>query len=187
MLERNLRRAAELIGSFKQIAVDQSTYQRRSFELCEVVQEIALAISPILRRASIELQDRTQPGMAMQSFPGPLGQVLINLVNNAVVHAFEPEQAGVVCISAALSTPGRLRVLVTDNGRGIPREHLKRVFDPFFTTRLGQGGSGLGLHIVHSLVTGLLGGRIEVDSEPGLGTRFCIDLPRVAPVAEPSA
>ena len=181
VLERNLQRAAELIGSFKQIAVDQSSYQRRSFELGEVVQEIALALSPTLRHSGVRLVDEVAPGLAMDSFPGPLGQVLINLVNNAVLHAFEGQAAGTVRIGAEQLAGDRVHLWVRDDGRGIAREHLRQVFDPFFTTRLGQGGSGLGLHIVYTLVTGLLGGRIEVHSTPGQGTALRIELPRVAP------
>ncbi len=183
VLERNLQRAAELIGSFKQIAVDQSSYQRRRFELAEVVQEIAVALRPTLRRSGVTLVDETPPGLRMDSYPGPLGQVLINLVNNAVVHAFEGRPAGTVRIGAEALAGDRLRVWVADDGRGIAAEHLRQVFDPFFTTRLGQGGSGLGLHIAYTLVTGLLGGRIAVQSAPGQGTRVHFELPCTAPAA----
>jgi len=181
VLERNLQRAAELIGSFKQIAVDQSSYQRRGFELAEVVQEIAVALRPTLRRGGVTLVDDTPPGLRMDSFPGPLGQVLINLVNNAVVHAFEGGAGGRVLIGAEALGGDRVGLWVEDDGRGIAPEHLRQIFDPFFTTQLGQGGSGLGLHIVYTLVTGLLGGRISVQSAPGRGTRFHIELPCRAP------
>jgi PAS domain S-box-containing protein len=183
VLERNLRRAAELIGSFKQIAVDQSSYQRRNFEVAEVVQEIAVALRPTLRRSGVTLVDETPPGLQLDSYPGPLGQVLINLVNNAVVHAFEGGAAGRVHIGAERLAGDRVGVWVADDGRGIASEHLRQVFDPFFTTKLGQGGSGLGLHIVYTLVTGLLGGRIDVQSTPGQGSCFRIELPCTAPAA----
>ncbi len=183
VLERNLHRAAELIGSFKQIAVDQSSYQRRGFEVAEVTQEIALALSPTLRRSGVTLVDTTPPGLLLDSYPGPLGQVLINLVNNAVVHAFEGRPAGSVHIGAERLDDERVRIWVADDGRGIPPEHLRQVFDPFFTTKLGQGGSGLGLHIAYTLVNGLLGGRMDVQSTPGEGTRFQIELPCTAPAA----
>ena len=123
------------------------------------------------------------PGLLLDSYPGPLGQVLINLVNNAVVHAFEGGATGSVHIGAASLGPERVQLWVADDGRGIAPEHLRQVFDPFFTTRLGQGGSGLGLHIVYTLVTGLLGGRIDVHSLPGQGARFLVELPRMAPRA----
>ncbi|MDO9074578.1 MAG: ATP-binding protein [Rubrivivax sp.] len=183
VLERNLQRAAELIGSFKQIAVDQSSYQRRRFEVAEVVQEIAIALRPTLRRGGVTLVDETPPGLHMDSFPGPLGQVLINLVNNAVVHAFESGAGGSVRIGAEPLAGDRVHLWVADDGRGIPAQHLRQVFDPFFTTKLGQGGSGLGLHIAYTLVTGLLGGRISVQSAAGQGTRFRIELPCSAPAA----
>ncbi|MBL0088073.1 MAG: PAS domain-containing sensor histidine kinase [Ideonella sp.] len=185
VLERNLQRAAELIGSFKQLAVDQSSYQRREFEVSQVVQEVALAISPTLRRHRTQLIDDTPAGLHMDSFPGPLGQVFINLVNNAVLHAFEVGQAGCVRIGAVQVAADRVRLVVSDNGRGMQAAHVKQIFDPFFTTKLGQGGSGMGLHIVYTLVTGLLGGRIEVRSAPAQGTEFIIELPRVAPAPQP--
>ncbi|MBL0148507.1 MAG: PAS domain S-box protein [Ideonella sp.] len=183
VLERNLQRAAELIGSFKQLAVDQSSYQRREFEVSEVVQEIALALSPTLRRSRVQLIDDTPVGLRMDSYPGPLGQVFVNLVNNAVVHAFEGRPPGTVRIAAERVASDRVRLVIGDNGNGIGREHLKQIFDPFFTTKLGQGGSGMGLHIVYTLVTGLLGGRIDVASQPGQGTEFHIELPLRAPDA----
>jgi PAS domain S-box-containing protein len=181
VVERNLQRAADLIGSFKQVAVDQSSYQRREFDLAEVVQEISLALSPTLKRSGVKVLEHVPAGMRMDSHPGPLGQVLINLISNAATHAFEEGQMGSVRIAAEATGEGRVSLVVSDDGRGIPQHNLKRIFDPFFTTRLGQGGSGLGLHITYTLVTGLLGGRIEVRSEPGHGTAFTIQLPLVAP------
>lgn len=181
VLERNLQRAADLIGSFKQVAVDQSSHQRRAFELSEVVHEIALALSPTLRSCGVTLAVEVPDGLAFDSFPGPIGQVLINLVNNAVLHGLDGRTDGHVRIAAAAAGDGRARIVVADDGCGIAPEHLNQIFDPFFTTRLGQGGSGLGLHIVYSLVTGPLGGRIEVASPPGRGTTFTIELPMTAP------
>lgn len=183
VLERNLRRAAELVGSFKQLAVDRSSDQRRRFELAEVVQEVLLALSPTLRRSAVRLEADVPGGLPLDSYPGPLSQVLVNLINNALLHAFEPDSAGQVWLLAEPQGPDRLRLRVRDNGRGIPEAALGRIFDPFFTTRLGQGGSGLGLHIVYNLVTGVLGGRIEVLSQVGQGTEFVIDLPACAPPA----
>lgn len=185
VLNRNLQRAAELVGSFKQLAVDQSSYQRRRFELAEVLQEVVLALSPTLRRSMVVLQQAVAPGLVLDSYPGPLSQVLVNLITNALTHAFEPGAAGTIRVHAQALGDERLCLRLADDGRGIAPEHLERIFDPFFTTRLGQGGSGLGLHIVYTLVTGLLGGRIEVHSRPGEGCEFVIELPLVAPAGMP--
>jgi len=182
ILERNLDRAAELLSAFKQIAVDQSSYQRRVFEIGEVVREVALAINPTLRRSGVRLIDEVPAGLPLDSYPGPLGQVLINLINNAVVHGFADRAPGSVWVNAGDSDAQHIRLTVRDDGRGIPAQDLKRIFDPFFTTRLGQGGSGLGLHIVYTLVTGVMGGRIEVRSTPGEGAEFRLLLPRKAPL-----
>ena len=181
ILQRNLQRAAELISSFKQVAVDQSSYQRRSFALEEVVHEIALALSPTLRRSPAALEVAIDPGLRLDSFPGPLGQVLMNLITNALVHAFHGRERGIIQIASTPAPPGRVSLRVSDDGNGIDPAHLSRLFDPFFTTRLGQGGSGLGLHIVYNLVTGLLGGTITVHSNPGQGAEFNLELPLIAP------
>lgn len=117
----------------------------------------------------------------MDSFPGPLGQVLINLINNAVLHGFDGRSGGVVVIGAQADESGAIELTVQDNGVGIPAAHRDRIFDPFFTTRLGQGGSGLGLHICFSLVNRLLGGSISAASELDGGTCFTLRLPRCAP------
>jgi PAS domain S-box-containing protein len=181
VLDRNLQRAAGLITSFKQLAVDQTSEQRRRFSLADVVGEVLLALSPVLKRGQIEVAVDVEPALMLDSYPGPLGQVLMNLINNAVVHAFEPNSAGQILIKAWSGARGNVLVEVADNGRGIPAEHGPRLFDPFFTTRMGQGGSGLGLHIVHNLVTGPLGGTIDVSSTPREGACFRLDLPLGAP------
>jgi PAS domain S-box-containing protein len=188
IIERNLERAAELIGGFKQLAVDQTSYQRRSFSVHEVVQEIILSMKPTLRKTKFELVTDVPQDLVLDSLPGPLGQVLINLINNALVHAFGDRDTGTISLSARATEPGWLSVTVRDDGRGIPEDHQGKIFDPFFTTRMGQGGSGLGLHITYTLVTGPLGGDIELHSAPGQGTSFVLHLPLVAPTlaAEPA-
>lgn len=183
LLERNLLRTAELIQTFKQVAVDQSNEQRQRFDLAQVLREITLAMDPMLRFSSCTVQNEIPEGISMDSFPGPLGQVFINLINNALKHAFEGRAHGQIRVRAQLISADRLRLEFADDGVGIAVEYIARVFDPFFTTKLGQGGSGLGLNIVHNIVTGVLGGQIEVHSEPGLGTEFRLELPLAAPVA----
>lgn len=181
IIERNLERAAELIGSFKRLAVDQTSYQRRVFDLSELVREVMLAMRPTLRRTPFRLDEAVPEGLQLDSYPGPLGQILMNLVNNAVMHAFEGRQAGNIRILAQVDVPGWVSLSVSDDGCGIPEALQKRIFDPFYTTRLGTGGSGLGLHITYRLVTDILGGRIEVQSASGLGASFVIRLPVSVP------
>lgn len=181
VMERNLLRAGELIAGFKQVAVDQSSHQRRRFQLDELAHELKLTLSPTLRRAGVALAVQVPAGLAFDSHPGPLGQVLMNIVNNAVVHAFAQQARPEVTLTASPLDDGRVRLQVQDNGCGIAPEHLARVFDPFFTTRLGQGGSGLGMHIVYSLVTELLGGTVTIDSQVGQGTTVTLTLPLNAP------
>ncbi len=181
IIERNLQRAAELLGSFKQLAVDQTSTQRRSFDLQGLVQEIALTMRPAIRKTRHQLHCAIAPGVVMDSYPGPLGQVLMNLIGNALIHAFASDAQGSIWLQGEQAEAGWVRLRVSDDGCGIPAQHHKRVFDPFFTTKLGQGGSGLGLHIVYTLVTGLLGGRIALESARGTGSSFLLELPLCAP------
>lgn len=118
----------------------------------------------------------------MDSYPGPLGQVISNLVMNALIHAFTGREHGVMHLSASMDdAPGRVVIAFTDDGIGIEAENLWRIFDPFFTTRRGQGCSGLGLHIVYNIVSGVLGGDVHAESSPETGSRFIISIPLIAP------
>lgn len=179
-IERNLRRAAELISSFKQVAVDQSSYQRRKFELDEVLHELRVTMSPSLSRSKVTLTEECPQAINMDSYPGPLTQILMNLLSNALVHAFTDHKHRAIDIKGQ-QVESNAVITITDNGQGIAPEHISKVFDPFFTTRLGQGGSGLGLNIVYNLVTDLLGGDIKVSSELGQGCCFTLTLPLIAP------
>jgi len=183
MLEGNLGRAAELVSNFRQLAVDQSSYQRRSFALGAAVEEVRLVMGPAVKKARIALVCAVPEGLQLDSYPGPLTQALMILVSNALAHAFPDGATGTVRIEAEPAGPDRVQLRVIDDGAGIPARHLGRIFEPFFTTRLGQGGSGLGLHILYNILTGVLGGRIDVTSKPGKGTTFILDLPTSPPVA----
>lgn len=180
LIVRNARRAADLIGRFKQVAVDQTSEQRRRFDLAEVVDEVIGTLQPRLRKTHHDLHVEVPEALAMDSYPGPLGQVITNLVMNALLHGLG-DAPGRIEVRARAIDDERVEVAVRDNGVGIPAEHLARIYDPFFTTKLGKGGSGLGLHIVYSLVQRTLGGRIGVESRPGHGACFTVVLPRVAP------
>lgn len=176
---RNLTRAAELVTSFKQVAVDQTSDRRRVFDLGHFLGEVVDTLRPSFKGRPVTLAIEAPAGIVMDSFPGQLAQVITNLVLNAQLHAFEEGTPGRIVLRAAVLDEAQVEITVEDNGRGIPADHLSRVFDPFFTTRLGQGGSGLGLNIVYNIVTAL-GGRITVDSTPGYGAQFRVVILRVA-------
>ena len=182
LLERNLQRAANLIQNFKQVAVDQTSDQRRDFDLATVFEEVRMTLVPRLRRTSCKFEVDTEVGVAMDSYPGAIGQIVTNLVENALLHAFEGREDGQLTL-VARQVGESVEVLFSDDGNGIPPEVLPRIFDPFFTTRLGRGGSGLGLSIVLNLVRDLLGGEMHVDSHVGQGTQFRIVFPKKAPPA----
>jgi PAS domain S-box-containing protein len=181
IIMKALRRAAELVASFKQVAVDQISDQRRAFDLAEIVAENLMTLSPTLKGQPFVIEQKIQQGVELESYPGSLGQVLTNLVNNALLHGFDGRSHGRITVRGGADGAERVRIEVEDDGRGIPMGDQKRIFDPFFTTRLGKGGSGLGLSIVYNIVTRQLGGTIRVDSETGRGARFEILIPRVGP------
>ncbi len=182
LIERNLNRAAGLLANFKQVAVDQTSAQRRRFDLRKTVDEVVATLMPGLRKRRLVLVVDIPEELELDSFPGPLEQVIANIVTNAAIHAFGPDEAGELFILAEPVGTGEIELCIRDNGCGIPPEVQGRVFDPFFTTRMGQGGSGLGLYIVYNIVTSLLGGSIEVSSTPG-GTCFTMRFPACAPDA----
>jgi PAS domain S-box-containing protein len=181
LLERNTARAADLIGHFKQVAVDQTSMRRRRFNLHRTVEEVLATLRPLFKRTAHRVELDIPADLEMDSYPGPLEQVLANLVGNSLAHGFAGIEAGVIGIRAIPLDDEHLQIEYTDNGVGIPEANHTRIFEPFFTTQLGQGGSGLGLYIVYNLTTGMLGGTIQVHSAPGQGTRFTLVLLRIAP------
>ena len=180
-LVANLQRAGELIQSFKQVAVDRSHAERRVFDLRESTEQIIVSLRPGLKSLPVTLAVRVPDDITMDSYPGPYGQVLTNLVLNAVAHGFAEGRSGTIVLRARLSDPHHVEITFTDDGAGMTEDIQRHVFDPFFTTRRSQGGTGLGLHIVYNLVTRQLGGRIVLQSSPGRGTTFKITLPLKAP------
>jgi PAS domain S-box-containing protein len=183
-LVANLNRAAELIQSFKQVAADRNYSDQRTFDLGDLTEQVVLSLRPGLRKHNLTLTVDCQPNLAMNSYPGPYGQVLTNLFLNSVAHAFPDGRAGAVDIQVRESGKDNVEIIFSDNGCGMSLDVRRRAFDPFFTTRRDQGGTGLGLHIVYSIVTHRLGGRLDLDSQPGEGTRIQIILPRVAPLEQ---
>lgn len=173
---RNLARANELLSAFRDIANQQASEQQREFDLAELLGEILQTLTPTLRRQPHRVLLDVPAGLVLNSRPGPLSQVAINLINNAMLHAFRPGQAGSLRISAERSGD-QLMLRFEDDGIGMSAEVLEHLFEPFFTTRAGQGGTGLGLSIVEHQVRKMLGGRISVRSEPGHGSCFEIQIP----------
>jgi signal transduction histidine kinase len=178
ILEKNTRRGAELVNSFKQVAVDQSSGQRRVFDLAEYLDEILLSLRPKLKQSPCTVEVDCPPGIRMDSHPGALSQVVTNLVMNSLLHGFEGRDRGRISIQA-VEEGADVLLAVGDDGVGMSKEDLGRYFDPFFTSKRGSGGTGLGAHIMFNLVTGALGGSIQVASEPGAGLQARMRLPRI--------
>lgn len=177
-LVANLHRAGELIQSFKQVAVDRSHAELRDFDLREATEQIAASVRPVLRKAQLALTIEVPAGIVMDSYPGSYGQVLTNLFLNSVAHGFPDGRTGTIEVRARPLGPNHVEIIVADDGAGMSDDVRRRAFDPFFTTRRGRGGTGLGLHIIHSLVTQSLGGRLTLDTALGHGTTFRMVLPR---------
>ncbi len=180
LIMNNAYRAAHLIHSFKQIAVDQTSEARRPFGLKEYIEEIVSSLQPKLKKMPIRLLLDCPPEIVLDSYPGAFAQVITNLTLNCVEHAFVADIPGEIQIRAALDGD-MVDLHVIDDGKGIAADVLDRIFDPFFTTRRGQGGTGLGLNIVYNLVVKQFGGTITVASTPGKGTHFTLRIPRVTP------
>ncbi|MES2951750.1 MAG: HAMP domain-containing sensor histidine kinase [Pseudomonadota bacterium] len=181
LLVRNLERASDLIGSFKRVAVDRSSNLRRTFDLSQNLSEILITLEPMYKKTPFAMQRELADGIAMDSYPGPLGQVVTNFISNALAHGFEGRNSGTMRLSCRALNEDRIEITFSDDGIGIPVQYQARVFDPFFTTKLGKGGSGLGMNIVYNIVTGIMGGKIELASTHETGTTFTLTLPRSAP------
>jgi signal transduction histidine kinase len=179
-LVANLHRAGELIQSFKQVAVDRSHAERRQFNLGEATDQIIASLRPVLKRSPITLSVDVPEGLVIDGYPGSYGQILTNLFLNAATHAFADGRAGAITVSARPRGAEDVEIIFADNGAGMTPDVQRQAFDPFFTTRRNEGGTGLGLHIVYNLVTQQLGGRMMLDSRLGQGTTFRIIMPRAA-------
>ena len=186
LLCANLTRAADLVHGFKQVAVDRLSDERRSFVLDVWLDELLASLQPMLRKGGHAISHACPPGLSVDTNPGALAQVATNLITNAVTHGFEAGGHGRIAVRVEPEANGLIRMEIADDGRGIPPENLARIFDPFFTTARARGSSGLGMHIVHNLVTVKLGGRIAIESEPGRGTVARVTFPGRAGVEVPA-
>ena len=169
LLVGNLNRAAELVQSFKQVAVDRSYLDRRQFDLGECTEQLLTNLRPALPKNNLTLKVDCEPALAMNSYPGPYGQVMTNLFLNSVMHAFPDRKGGEIDIRLRAYGADHVEILFSDDGCGISLEVRRQALDPFFTTRRDGGRIGLGLHIVHNIVVGRLGGQLHLESAPGEG------------------
>jgi signal transduction histidine kinase len=179
LIGNGLEIAANLVNSFKQVAVDSSAEHKREFSLNALITDVAAMMRSQMRHGQHHLQSNLDQEIRMNSYPGSLAQIISNLIANSLLHGFENMQNCEITIHAHCSKTLDNTVIIEyrDNGKGISPDNLKRIFDPFFTTKLGQGGSGLGLSICYNLVTSLLKGTIEVRSDIEVGTCFSLTLP----------
>jgi signal transduction histidine kinase len=173
----NLHRAGELIQSFKQVAVDRSHAERRLFSLSESTEQIVASLRPVLKKSPIKVTIDVPDGLTVDGYPGSYGQILTNLFLNAANHAFPDGKGGEIVITARKRGDSEIELIFADDGAGMSPDVQRQAFDPFFTTRRNEGGTGLGLHIVYNLVTQQLGGRMMLESRLGHGTTFRIIIP----------
>lgn len=179
MVTDNLTRAAGLVQDFKNAAVHRSVSKHSSFQLAEQIHQIELLLQPVLRRHSHRFTCDVPQDLEMMTDAGALEQVITNLVNNSLIHAFGEKAIGKMHLEAT-ATVNNVTLVYTDDGKGMDAEILTKIFDPFFSTKFGQGGSGLGMFVVYNLVTTALAGSIHVQSAPGKGFQCTIDIPRNA-------
>jgi signal transduction histidine kinase len=182
----NLHRAGELIQSFKQVAVDRSHAERRVFNLGEATEQIVASLRPVLKKSLIKVNIEVPHGLLVDGYPGSYGQILTNLFLNAANHAFADERGGEIAIIVRPRGADDIEISFSDNGVGMTPDVQRQAFDPFFTTRRNEGGTGLGLHIVYNLVSQQLGGRMMLESRLGHGTTFRIIMPRISTAARQS-
>jgi signal transduction histidine kinase len=176
----NVKRAADLVRDLKQVAVDQGSMRRRDFDLREVTDEVISTIRHRVKRRPISIINDVDEHIALNSYPGPLEQLLTNLISNSLIHGYDENEAGEIRIRGALSD-GMVKIEYSDDGHGIPAPALGKIFDPFFTSKMGQGGTGLGLFLVQNIVRGVYRGQIRVKSALGQRVRFFIEFPEVPP------
>jgi signal transduction histidine kinase len=176
MILANLKRAADLIQSFKQVAVDQSNEVQRCFKLKDYLEEIRLSLMGEINKTKHIIKIMGDENLILESYPGALSQVVTNLVMNSLIHAYEAQDSGTIQLD--FKRQGEEVILqYTDDGKGIAPENLSKIFDPFFTTNRKNGSTGLGLHIVYNLVSQTLQGAIHCESQVNIGTTFIIKLP----------
>jgi len=176
IITANMYRASELVQGFKQVAVDQSTEEKRIFNVKKYLQEVLLSLHPKTKKTRIAITVECDDNIEIDSYPGSFSQIFTNLISNTIIHAYEPGEEGSIRIIIKTEN-GFLLLWYLDAGKGIDQDNIHKIFEPFFTTNRTNGGTGLGLHIVYNIVTQKLCGSISVKSRPGQGTEFDIKIP----------
>lgn len=172
LIETNLQRANEIMSGFKQVAVDQVAEHTRSIHVCDYMQRIIQSLQPQLRKKSCQMHLNCPDDIEVRCNAGALAQVLTNMIMNSIVHAF-PESANARIDIDVSVDDNQLHIRYRDNGVGMSSSQLRQLFEPFYTTSAENGGSGLGTHIIYTLITQTLGGNVEVSSQPEQG--LCYD------------
>lgn len=193
IIEKTLARARELVGNFRQVAVDRQSEKMRAFNFDHIIRETLATLQPTLQKTPYKLELELDADQVIDSYPGAVSQLVSNFVENAVKHAYEGRDHGTIRLSSRVEerepagggvAEKHIVFKCLDDGVGIPEKNLKKVFEPFFTTKFGKGGSGLGMAICYQLATEALNGMISVSSKVGHGTEFTIEIPVTEPEAK---
>ncbi|MBT4040053.1 MAG: HAMP domain-containing histidine kinase [Rhodospirillales bacterium] len=171
-----MNRASDLIRSFKQVAVDQTSEEARKINLLDYVDEVLESLRPQLKSTKHNILVEGTHDIVMDTHPGALSQIITNLIMNSIIHAYDEGDEGCIRIQVSKNGPS-ISIDYSDDGKGMSKEVSDKIFEPFFTTNRGSGGSGLGMHILYNQVTQTLGGSINLESTPGEGTAFRITIP----------
>jgi len=177
IIVENIKKADQLIYSFKQIAVDQTSEQKRTIELKIYIEQVLHSLHPKWKRTKHVVELTCDDGIKIETYPGDLSQIISNLILNSLFHGFDGIEKGEIKIDIK-SRQNSILILYTDNGKGMDNTQQEKIFEPFYTTKRGQGGSGLGMYIVYNIVSNRLQGSIEVSSAPGKGVQVAIKLPK---------
>ena len=175
-INKNLERTAHLVRSFKQVAVDQTSEEKREFELSHYINEVIFSLNNVIKKMNLKIEVNSIENINLNSYPGAYSQVITNLIMNSINHAYEENDKGLISIEIYEKNK-MVYMIYKDDGKGIKKENIAQVFDPFFTTNRGKGGTGLGLNITYNIVSSQLKGTIKCDSEVGNGVTFSIEVP----------
>ncbi|NQY21356.1 MAG: transporter substrate-binding domain-containing protein, partial [Campylobacteraceae bacterium] len=173
LVHKNLEKAASLVKSFKQVAVDQSSEEKRIFNLKKYLYEILQSIHAVIKKTNIKIEISCDSNIKINSYAGAYSQIITNLIMNSLIHGFKEKEKGNIFINV-IKNDKELKIIYKDTGKGIKEENLNKIFDPFFTTNRDNGGSGLGLNIIHNIIISRLNGSIKCNSQENNGVEFVI-------------